>query len=86
MRGSFVQLRRGVRSAHVQEGAQHLVLRLDGLGTGNFGSLRSGALEDSNVDITAELVNMITAQRSYQANAQTIKTQDQVLSTLVNLR
>ena len=55
-------------------------------GTGNFGALRSGALEDSNVDITAELVNMMTAQRAYQANAQTIKTQDQVMSTLVNLR
>ncbi|GAA4417493.1 flagellar hook protein FlgE [Acidovorax lacteus] len=53
---------------------------------GNFGSLRSGALEDSNVDLTAELVNMMTAQRTYQANAQTIKTQDQVMSTLVNLR
>jgi len=43
-------------------------------------------LEESNVDLTAELVNMMTAQRAYQANAQTIKTQDQVLSTLVNLR
>ncbi|MBY0465648.1 MAG: flagellar hook protein FlgE [Burkholderiales bacterium] len=53
---------------------------------GRFGQLRSGALEESNVDLTAELVNMIVAQRSYQANAQTIKTQDQVLSTLVNLR
>ncbi len=55
-------------------------------GEGNFGSLRSGALEESNVDLTAELVNMMTAQRAYQANAQTIKTQDQVMSTLVNLR
>ena len=53
---------------------------------GSFGSLRAGALEDSNVDLTAELVNMMTAQRAYQANAQTIKTQDQVMSTLVNLR
>lgn len=52
----------------------------------NFGSLRSGALEESNVDLTAELVNMMTAQRNYQANAQTIKTQDQIMSTLVNLR
>ena len=50
------------------------------------GTLRQGALEESNVDITAELVNMITAQRVYQANAQTIKTQDAVLQTLVNLR
>jgi flagellar hook protein FlgE len=55
-------------------------------GAGRFGALRSGALEDSNVDLTAELVNMMTAQRAYQANAQTIKTQDQVMSTLVNLR
>ena len=55
-------------------------------GTGNFGALRAGATEDSNVDITAELVNMMTAQRAYQANAQTIKTQDQVLSTLLNMR
>ncbi|MCX7240201.1 MAG: flagellar hook protein FlgE [Burkholderiales bacterium] len=55
-------------------------------GMGKFGELRSGALEDSNVDLTAELVNMMTAQRGYQANAQTIKTQDQILSTLVNLR
>ncbi len=55
-------------------------------GAGKFGGLRAGALEDSNVDLTSELVNMMTAQRAYQANAQTIKTQDQVMSTLVNLR
>ena len=55
-------------------------------GDGNLGVLQAGALEESNVDLTGELVNMITAQRIYQANAQTIKTQDQVLQTLVNLR
>lgn len=55
-------------------------------GSGGLGVMQSSATEDSNVDITAELVNMITAQRLYQANAQTIKTQDQVLQTLVNLR
>lgn len=54
--------------------------------SGQFGALQSAALEDANVDLTAELVNMITLQRSYQANAQTIKTQDSVLQTLVNLR
>ncbi|MDX1914551.1 MAG: flagellar hook protein FlgE [Methylophilus sp.] len=54
--------------------------------SGGLGVLQSSAIEDSNVDLTAELVNMITAQRVYQANAQTIKTQDQVLQTLVNLR
>jgi flagellar hook protein FlgE len=55
-------------------------------GTGVAGSLQSSALEQSNVDLTKELVNMIVAQRAYQANAQTIKTEDQILSTLVNLR
>ena len=55
-------------------------------GTGNFGSLTNGALEASNVDLSKELVNMIVAQRNYQSNAQTIKTQDQILNTLVNLR
>jgi len=55
-------------------------------GEGKFGNLRAGALEDSNIDITAELVSMMTAQRAYQANAQTIKTQDQVMSTLLNMR
>ena len=55
-------------------------------GSGSLGVLQSSAVEDSNVDLTAELVNLITAQRFYQANAQTIKTQDQVLQTLVNLR
>ncbi|MCW5221704.1 flagellar hook protein FlgE [Verminephrobacter aporrectodeae] len=55
-------------------------------GEGSLGALRSGALEDSNVDLTAELVNMMSAQRAYQASAQTIKTQDQVMATLVNLR
>ncbi len=55
-------------------------------GDGNLGALQSGALEESNIDLTGELVAMMTAQRIYQANAQTIKTQDQVLQTLVNLR
>jgi flagellar hook protein FlgE len=55
-------------------------------GDGNLGVLQAGALEESNIDLTGELVHMITAQRTYQANAQTIKTQDQVLQTLVNLR
>lgn len=54
--------------------------------SGGLGTVQSSAVEESNVDLTAELVKMITAQRFYQANAQTIKTQDQVLQTLVNLR
>lgn len=60
---------------------------LDGApNTGTLGVLQSAAVEESNVDLTAELVNMITEQRNYQANAQSIKTQDQIMQTLVNLR
>ena len=55
-------------------------------GSGTIGTLSSRALEESNVDLTGELVNMMIAQRVYQANAQTIKTQDQALQTVVNLR
>jgi flagellar hook protein FlgE len=55
-------------------------------GSGSLGVVQSSAVEDSNVDLTAELVSMITAQRVYQANAQSIKTQDEVLQTLVNLK
>lgn len=54
-------------------------------GTGSLGVMQSSSVEQSNVDLTNELVNMITAQRDYQANAQTIKTQDTILQTLVNL-
>jgi flagellar hook protein FlgE len=55
-------------------------------GTGNLGSVQSGAVEDSNVDLSQELVAMITAQRVYQANAQSIKTMDSVLQTLIQMR
>jgi flagellar hook protein FlgE len=55
-------------------------------GDGSLGVLQAGALEESNIDLTGELVEMMTAQRIYQANAQTIKTQDQVMQTLVNMR
>lgn len=54
--------------------------------SGNLGKLQAGSLEASNTDLTSELVNMITAQRVYQANAQTVKTEDQIMQTLVNLR
>ena len=55
-------------------------------GSGSLGTVQSGALESSTVDITTELVNLITAQRVYQANAETVKTEDQVEQTLMNLR
>jgi len=54
-------------------------------GSGVAGTIQSGALEESNVDVTTELVNMITAQRFYQANAQTIKTEDSIMQTIMNL-
>jgi flagellar hook protein FlgE len=54
--------------------------------TSSLGALSSSTVEESNVDLTAELVNLITQQRNYQANAQSIKTQDQIMQTLVNLR
>lgn len=55
-------------------------------GHSNLGLIQSGALEASNVDLTEELVNLITAQRNFQANAQTISTADQITQTIINLR
>jgi flagellar hook protein FlgE len=54
--------------------------------SGSLGALQNSAVEDSNVDLTVELVNMIVEQRNYQANAQTIKTQDTILQTLISMR
>lgn len=54
--------------------------------TGTLGSIQSGALEDSNVDISEQLINLIVAQRNYQANAKTIQTEDAVTQTIINLR
>jgi flagellar hook protein FlgE len=73
----------GNQWAETSESGQPLVGSPD---SGSLGVLQSAAIEESNVDLTQELVNMITQQRNYQANAQSIKTQDQVLQTLVNLR
>jgi len=55
-------------------------------GAGSNGILQASAIEESNVDLTKQLVDMITQQRDYQANAQSIKTMDQILQTLVSLR
>jgi len=52
----------------------------------NLGTIQSGALESSNVDLTKELVNMITAQRAFQANAQMITTDDQITQTVLQIR
>ena len=55
-------------------------------GSSNLGLVQSGALETSNVDLTKELVNMITAQRAFQANAQMITTDDQITQTILQIR
>ncbi|OIQ93338.1 flagellar hook protein FlgE [mine drainage metagenome] len=55
-------------------------------GASGSGILQPSATEGSNVDLTAQLVDMITQQRNYQANAQTIKTMDSIMQTLINLR
>ncbi len=55
-------------------------------GSSNLGLVQAGALEGSNVDLTEQLVNMITAQRNFQANAQMISTADQITQTIINLR
>lgn len=53
-------------------------------GTGALGTLTPGAYEDSNVDLTGELVNLMTAQRNYQANAKSVSTADQLMQVLFN--
>lgn len=54
-------------------------------GTGNFGLVQTGALESSNVDLTAELVNLITAQRNFQANSKAIETANNITQTIINI-
>lgn len=55
-------------------------------GTASFGSLQSGALEGSNVDLSKQLVNMIIAQRNFQANAKVITTANTITQTIINIR
>lgn len=55
-------------------------------GSGNFGQLRSGTLERSNVDLAAEMVSLLAAQRNFQANARAIDTATQITQTVLNLR
>jgi flagellar hook protein FlgE len=55
-------------------------------GNSGFGSIQSGSLEESNVDTTSALVEMIVAQRDFQANAQMIQTEDQVTQSIIDIR
>ncbi|WP_237044970.1 flagellar hook protein FlgE [Aquipseudomonas alcaligenes] len=54
--------------------------------SGTLGALQAGALEDSNVELSDQLVNLIVAQRNYQANAKTIETESAITQTIINLR
>lgn len=53
--------------------------------TGTFGAIQAGALEESNVDLTAQLVQLIKAQSNYQANAKTVTTESTVMQTTINM-
>jgi flagellar hook protein FlgE len=59
---------------------------IGGPGSGGLGSVQSGALEDSNVEVTQQLVEMIVAQRNFQANAKVIQTEDAITQTVINMR
>jgi flagellar hook-basal body protein len=60
--------------------------QLGNAGSAGFGTLRAGATERSNVDLTNELVDLITAQRNFQANAKAIETSSTMTSAIINLR
>lgn len=60
--------------------------RLGQASTSDFGSIQSGALESSNVNLTSQLVSMINAQRNFQANAQMIQTNDKITQTMLNMQ
>jgi flagellar hook-basal body protein len=55
-------------------------------GSAGFGTLRAGSRERSNVDLTSELVDLITAQRNFQANAKAIETSSTMTSAIINIR
>lgn len=55
-------------------------------GTASLGVVQSGALEDSNINLTAQLVSLIVAQRNFQANAQVITTENAITQTIIQLR
>jgi flagellar hook protein FlgE len=59
---------------------------ISGPGSAGLGTVQSGALEDSNVEVTQQLVDMIVAQRNFQANAKVIQTEDTITQTVINLR
>jgi flagellar hook-basal body protein len=62
------------------------VAKIGEAGSAGFGSIRAGATERANVDLTQELVDLITAQRNFQANAKAIETSSTMTSAIINIR
>ena len=77
---------RPIGDAHWQSTGESGPPTIDAATNGPMGTIRSGTLERSNVDITEELVMLIAAQRNFQANAQVISTADDVTQTIINIR
>lgn len=77
---------RPIGDAHWQSTGDSGQPKIDSAGAGSMGSIRSGALERSNVDITEELVLLIAAQRNFQANAKAIEGASQLTQTIMNMR
>ena len=73
----------GASSSESSESGQPL---FNSPNSGSLGSISAGALEDSNVDLSAELVALIIAQRNFQANSRTIETNSELQQTIINLR
>jgi flagellar hook protein FlgE len=58
---------------------------LNTAGAGGLGTLQASAKEDANVDLTSEMIKMISAQRIFQAAAEMVKKQDQIMQTVINI-
>ncbi len=76
---------RPVGDAHWQSTGDSGPPLIDGATNGPLGTIRSGALERANVDVTEELVALISAQRNFQANAKAIETASNLTQTIVNM-
>ncbi|MBJ7253355.1 MAG: flagellar hook-basal body complex protein [Sphingomonadaceae bacterium] len=77
---------RPVGDAHWQSTGDSSIPKIDSATNGSLGSIRSGALERSNIDVTEELVALISAQRNFQANAKAIETESNMTQAIVSIR
>ncbi|MFN3472958.1 MAG: flagellar hook-basal body complex protein [Blastomonas sp.] len=77
---------RPIGDSHWQATGESGVATINQAGNGPLGTVRSGALEAANIDLTEELVGLIAAQRNFQANAKAIETANNMTQAIVNLR